>query len=241
MDTVKTWIATGLTHRSRGLACQDWVCTRTHGPVQVIALADGTGDSDLGALGAQTAAETVAELLAGHYEELYALDEKNLRYTCLMAIRQALYAQCRQWQAEIGELGSTCLAVARHQELGTWLALHLGDGYVVIQSQGETRLLSGPENGINRDYTVLTTSNPAAPHMRLYRGMAKDTEGFCLLSDGWSKEEPDLARMLELAARALENSAVDFVHTDDLGAVAMGDFAHRKKTGKGRELSRRTP
>ncbi len=222
MTGVREFTDAGWHHRSDGLACQDRVGQSCRGTVEAIALADGTGSSDFGALGAQTAADTIADYLTANFDQLYAMEKSQLQYTLIVIIRRALYVLCGKWDVTAQELGSTCLAVAVDHQSDRFLSVHLGDGCIAVR-QGETyRIISQPRNGISGDYTCLTTTNPAAPHLAIHRGQLGDISGFCLLSDGWRKEQA--SSMLTAAMDALSRGKVEFQHIDDLGAVCLGKF-----------------
>lgn len=224
MIAVREFIDAGWRHRSDGLACQDRVGQSRRGNIEAIALADGTGSSDFGALGAQTAADTIADYLTANFDRLYDLEKSQLQYALIVTIRQALYVLCGQWDVAVDELGSTCLAVAVDHGSGRFLCAHLGDGCIAVRQADRYRIISYPKNGISGDYTRLTTSNPAAPHLAVTRGQMVDISGFCLLSDGWRKEQGEESGMLCAAIDALNRGKVERHHIDDLGAVCLGKF-----------------
>lgn len=178
----------GRRNQERGLKCQDYIHYEELGNVQVITLADGTGTDDYARLGAGRSCEVLGKLLSENYEQIYEMENAHIRFNVAVNLKTELDLLCDLHDIQIEQLQSTLLGLAIDHESGTFIAVHLGDGQIEIGRNGMRRIISYPENGVDKRKTWLTSMRRIGDHVRIIKGELQDIEEFVLSSDGW----PDL-------------------------------------------------
>lgn len=173
----------GRGHVLSGTPCQDMTMTYKGRAATVAALADGAGSAAMSHYGARAAVQFVSRQLGEYFDEYY-------NETSITAVKDRL--MCGLWDTldrvreEIGcglkDLASTLLAVAVSGN--RYIAFHIGDGVIGYMRDGRMLIASGPDNGEFANETVFTTSASAYRRLRVYKGRAKEIEGFVLMSDG---------------------------------------------------------
>ncbi len=207
----------GERHKIGKLRCQDAVFSQEEDGIYAVTLADGAGGSDCARIGAELSCRVLAELLIGHFEELYPMEEPLIRFQVITNIQSNLYGLCDAYDLDIQEFQSTLLGVAVDANTGRYLALHLGDGQIRIRMDDGGHILSHPENGINRSKTCLTSQTSAGEHIRVYKGELHGIYEFMLESDGW--DEMEVPR--EHTAENLRESAQKMMLQDDVSFIAL--------------------
>jgi len=184
------WITNSVAVQGRGhlaelIPCQDKVCTLEQNEMAIIALADGAGSCSLSHFGAETVCRTVTNFFQGHAKELYSAENpetlKILLYQELLAALEET-AQAHDCKS-VKELSSTLLcAVVYKDKLFT---VHIGDGMMVIRTDGTLSIFSEPDNGEYANQTTFVTSSTALEHMRIScTKLSSKTDAVFLMSDG---------------------------------------------------------
>lgn len=205
---------TGLRHQQMGIPCQDAVASSCTVKVSAIALADGAGSAKNATEGARITTDTMIRLLTKHFSKWIEMDKKEAQLELLIQLKEPLYQYCRETRCSISDLSSTAIGAAVCED--KFLIIHLGDGYVFQQKKGKWGILSFPENGIRKSQTVLTSSYPAASHLRIYSGSMEQISRICLCSDGWGSglEQIDCIQKALYGAEPEE-------YTDDISAIQL--------------------
>ncbi len=220
-DTIE-FARTGSRNREKGLKCQDFIAYAEHDTVQVITLADGTGDDDYARLGAGRSCQVLAALLSENYEQIYKMEEDHIQFNVAANTKTELILLCDRYGIDIKQLQSTLMGVAIDHKSGTFLAVHLGDGKIIFRRNDVCRTLSGPENGRTRRHTFLTSMQKMGSHVRIRKGRIDDIQLFMLLSDGWLdvEYEKEPAKLYEAVGN---KKYLDMIrdHVDDLSCISL--------------------
>ena len=173
----------GTIHCEKGIGNQDAIASRNDDRAGVIVLADGAGSRRFAQQGAQTAADTTAEYLYDHSEELFNKRTAEIQDDVFSFLLDNLHRIAEEHgEKNIREFGSTLLfAVIRDER---YMVGHLGDGSILSYHDDDFTVISYPENGESAYSTVLTTSFQAKQHLRITMGNTADADGIILLSDG---------------------------------------------------------
>lgn len=197
----------GRAHMKNDLPCQDYTYALHRNGVFVSVLADGAGSCSRSDIGAKLAAETTAYLLSEQYDQLLTAEREECVRIILDEIKNSIRNE-PEYIEPLKEYSSTLLFVAVRE--GRYIAGHLGDGVIGGVWNGETFVLSPPDNGEFHNTTYFTTSEQAEERMRIYRGELEDISAFFLMSDGSadslynrrnSSLAPALLRMHEWTAK----------------------------------------
>lgn len=170
---------TGRHHLAAGLPCQDKTALCRREEAFCAALADGAGSRADSAQGAACVTQCAAELLAGRFEDLWALENAALAGELLRACLRALNGL----EPPIRELACTLLFFAAHAD-GRFLSGHLGDGVQILVREDRSSVFSPPENGAYPNETFFITGEDAVQHLRLRRGRLEGPGALLLMSDG---------------------------------------------------------
>lgn len=175
----------GRSHLSVNVPCQDSVATLYRRNVSVVALSDGAGSAELSHIGSMICVTKLCEACCRSFDIIWKMSEETARASLVRSIRNALAEELPDGH-EINSLASTVLVVAVKRN--RYIAAHLGDGVIGVQSGDSLRLLSGPDNGEHSNETTFVTSNDAVDRLRIYRGLIQGEReritGFILMSDG---------------------------------------------------------
>ena len=213
----------GRRNLERGLKCQDYTHYEEFGSVQVITLADGTGQDDFARIGAERSCEVLGKLLSENYEQIYRMDNTHIRFNIAVNLKTELNLLCDQYHIKIRQLQSTLLGLAIDHQNGTFIAVHLGDGQIEIGRSGIRRIISYPENGINKGHTWLTSMRMIGDHLRIIKGEIGDIEEFILSSDGWPDQESKIKQEEKMnSSGAMEGKPKnDQEYIDDVSFISL--------------------
>ncbi|MBO5197211.1 MAG: protein phosphatase 2C domain-containing protein [Lachnospiraceae bacterium] len=192
--TIRSFSRVGAIHSQNGEPNQDRIYSKIAGSLYGIALADGAGSARYGGLGAEVACRSACTDVMNSFERYY---ERESIGTVKEEVMGKVLAELREHSAILGlrecleELGSTLLVLVVDTRDGRFLCLHLGDGLAACASKDlagkRMRLLSAPESGITRQFTVLTSSKHCIRRTRVYRGKYVTDTSFFLMSDGCTR------------------------------------------------------
>lgn len=199
MWRIKKYYSKGSKNLKMGLKCQDYVFgieDKGNGNY-AIALADGSGNDNMAYYGAKLAAETLAEIMLEIIKNKIS-DEEEIRMNVKNGIRQKLIELCKENDCDLDQVHSTLLGVAVDENDERFIAVHLGDGVIYYEKfdEGSEKIMSHPDNGVNRYYTYLTSMIDPGKHLRVYTGNLNDINGFILMSDGWKNNNEDNIKLL---------------------------------------------
>jgi hypothetical protein len=177
----------GSSHLKSGQPCQDahqWVITPDG--VLLIAVADGAGSAEFGALGAQSAASFAVGFLTSALVNFVSSDEsawQRLLTSTVAATRGEIERIAQERNHSFRELASTLILVTATDDALT--ALQIGDGAIVIREagDGELTMLTRPQNGeyINETTFLISADYLENAQIVFRRGRVA---GLALLTDG---------------------------------------------------------
>lgn len=211
----------GKRHEAMKLECQDQTAGIAYEGYTAVALADGSGKNDYAAKGAKAIVEIVSKLMARHFEELYQLDEKGIKFNVIITMKKELYQLCTQYRISLTQLQSTLAAAVIDEKTGRYILCHLGDGIIGGIIRQKQYILSYPENGINSRYTKTTISDEIMDAVRVQKGENKELTKICLMSDGWTETADQLEQMLELCMTKNDEILDKMEIYDDISFVIM--------------------
>jgi hypothetical protein len=172
----------GLAHQRTGTPCQDRTAYVARNGVQVLCLADGAGSAAKAEFGAQYVVDTGCAHLADPYRDLFAQSNEQIKDELLARLLDRLDEGSKSLGCAVRDLASTFLAVVVSRD--EFIAIHLGDGVIGAEVDGELVVISSPDNGEFANETVFVTSKDASKSLRLVRGASLGVTGFIVMSDG---------------------------------------------------------
>ena len=165
----------GLSHQVRGVPCQDEAKALHTGDWAVAAVCDGAGSCPRSEVAARALCGWAVRWLPQRFDELYALEDRELARRVLEAGLERLDATGLDRQ----EAYCTLLCAVRHRD-GRLLVLHVGDGFAFSGQE----VLSHPENGRFAEETYFFSSPDAARHLRVLRRVEAGDTAVLLTTDG---------------------------------------------------------
>ena len=173
----------GKRHREKNMLIQDKVSCHRSGSKFAMALTDGVGKTDLNILASEKIVEWVVDFLLENYKDICMAKEEDVTYTIMLHVNQIIHDLVEQYRVDRNEFASTVLGVCVDTEAKNLLAIHLGDGMIIVQGKS-TRILSSCENGVWSNQTYLTTSHNASEKVRVYKENIQGIDDIALISDG---------------------------------------------------------
>ncbi len=178
---------TGNNNKKRHEACEDVTYIQKTSEIRFYGLADGQTGKEYCRIGGKEVLKAIGWLIVNkgitRLMQYEYLDE--LQYEIIRVIRETISSLAADKKAAKEEYASTIMAFACDARTGSYLIVHLGDGGVIgCQKNGELKMLSPPENGLTANYTWLTTSRDALPHLRLSFGHIRSYDRIVMFTDG---------------------------------------------------------
>lgn len=211
----------GKRNEAMQLQCQDQTAGAAYEEYTAVALADGSGKDDYAAKGAKAVVEIVSKLMARHFEELYQMDIKGIKFNVVITMKKELYQLCKQYQISLQQLQSTLAAAVIDEKTGRYILCHLGDGMIGGIVGQKQYILSYPENGVNNRYTKTTISDEIMDAVRVQKGENKELTKICLMSDGWTETADQPEQMVTLCMTRNDEILDNMEMNDDISFVIM--------------------
>ena len=199
MWTYRKELKKGKRNTDFGLECQDYakgILDEKRGRY-VVTLADGSGVDNLAYEGAKLSSGHLCTLLIDNFDRYIGSREEVIRQEVYDNIRAGLLKFCAENECSIESVHSTLLGVVADEPSNRFIAIHLGDGEITYVRNGKTSVLSFPENGVNKQYTYLTSLSNPKKHLRIYMGSLEGIDSFMLVSDGYMymQDSKNISRM----------------------------------------------
>lgn len=173
----------GKGHVETGSPCQDKTSYTNREGVQVLCLSDGAGSAAHSEIGAQALVNEGGKMLVEQFVEFTSRDDgANVKVEVVQRLLTKLERTSRRRKVTVKDLAATFLAVAVSGD--RFIAIHIGDGVIGYEKDGELKVVSAPDNSEFANQTTFVTSLNAAHSMRLLRGSTVGVTGFVLMSDG---------------------------------------------------------
>lgn len=211
----------GNRNAAKHLQCQDQTASSCEGRYAAIALADGSGNNDYAAKGAGKIVEKISKFIVSHFDELYEMDETQIKFNIIINIKKELYRLCEKYQISLKQLQSTVLAAAMDQRTGKYILCHLGDGVIGGKNGEGYVVLSYPENGVNHRYTRTICSEDVMDVMRIQRGQNAELTQICLLSDGWREVQAQPEKMVKESMLFYRENMKNIENIDDISCIIL--------------------
>lgn len=172
------WKETGTYHIAEGLPCQDAFSSAEHEGTAAIALSDGAGSYPHSEIASTAVSEALSKYAASHFDELYTLEDADLKKKILSVARETVEAENPGMHAKCTLL----LFASRHEKS---FLMHIGDGgAIAVNEEGSPLILSYPENGDSPNITFFLDGVEAERHLRLKRDLHDHLSSLLLCSDG---------------------------------------------------------
>lgn len=180
--------------------------------VVAMALCDGAGSASKSAEGAQEMSVLIANMLCDNWEKYLLKFPDAIRREIYINIRKKLTALSSLHSCKKEELASTIIGFATDGKM--CIGVHLGDGEIISNDNGNIHILSYPVNGLKPNSTYLTTSKCAYRKIRVYKFSRKYTK-YMLCTDGvdWRNTK----RLNEIFEQENENDIYDVLRKEKAG------------------------
>lgn len=149
---------TGARHSAHGGENEDAVCSRQNERYAVISLADGVSACRKARAGAEIASEAMAGLLVGKGKYLFDFSRQQIAEIAISHILSKLRRQAEQDLSAEEEYSSTVAGALFDKQEQKLLYFNLGDGMILAQAGGHSRILSRPSDS-SSGCCVTTTRN----------------------------------------------------------------------------------
>ena len=180
---------TGQCHRDKNEPCEDIVFKFETDSLFIYGIADGQSGKKFCRQGGMGVLNCIAEYIIdkGISALLRYQYRDEIQYEIMRKVRKTLSTLAEHARTDFVEFSSTVVLIAIDPMTREYMIIHLGDGGVIgIKKDNTLSMLSSPENGITLDYTWLTTSSEALPHLRINGGFLEHYKRILLFSDGAS-------------------------------------------------------
>lgn len=172
---------------------EDAVCVRENDRYTAVSLADGVSACRKARAGAEIASEAASNLLAERGKYLFDFPSQGVAEVTISHILHKLQKQADQEPGAVEDYSSTITSVLFDRQERRLLCFNLGDGMVLAQTDGQSRVLSMPSDS-SSGCCATTTQN--AGRMAEVRMAAADRLGSVLLcSDGAWRQMFDRNRL----------------------------------------------
>lgn len=175
----------GTDHIHLGRANEDRIRVLSRDGLTAAAVCDGAGSFGAGAEAAELVSDALTALLHEEFDRLFSLSADKVRAHLARAVEDVLRVHSRRSGIREQDLACTILAAAAHED-GRCLCLHLGDGIILQQNEGDAcpSVVSCPMTGLMPHSTYLTMNCDLNHYLRMYRWKSAALSRLLLLSDG---------------------------------------------------------
>lgn len=179
--------AIGKDHISTGLPCQDDFAFRILGDVLIGVVCDGAGSAAHSEIGAKACSESVVESIAtvlgdATTENIEKACSRNYLEFTVDAARNLLQSLAAGQGYQFHDLSCTLVGCIASPRGGCFF--HIGDGFGAAEFDGETPVVSLPENGEYANETYFVTASDWQARLRITPLMPVQTGRLALMSDG---------------------------------------------------------
>ena len=233
MITTRQIVLTGIWHKRQGMKCQDIVRIKQDQDHATLVLCDGAGGCKKGGEAAEIVSSIILDMLHINFERYLYFPYDIVKREILLVIREHLQKKAIISGINEQEYGTTIVA-ASLDKYGHFVALHMGDGRIIMEiDNGIYTPVSSPQGINNGKATYLTMSCNMMKHFRLYQARKTTTRRIILLSDGVetllnelsfddiSKEWKLNDNMDELLIQKLQQNEEKLFDDASIGAIGM--------------------
>ncbi len=181
---------------NKQLKNNDRVYSETDHGKQVIVLCDGASGRMHSGKGAEILGMAIGKFLLQNMDELIEMEYQEIRRKVFSAGNQRLMEAARENQAELKDYACTLIAVCIDLQKQKYMSLHLGDGMILCEENGQAYILSKPANGALRCQTFLF-SEKNVQQIRIRIGNLERVQVLMLVSDGMYEKQYDFSGIPE--------------------------------------------
>lgn len=164
--------------------CKDVVYFRENGEYAIYALADGLNSKDKSHIGARMIQRSAADLFEDFDEMFFEESLAMIKGVMIEIIRDVLYNLSKE-KGSREEYASTMMIVFVSLKHNAYRWLHIGDGIIATEDvNGKMEVVSRPHNGITKQHTFTTDSEPLDRYLHMDSGSLEDIAKIMLLTDG---------------------------------------------------------
>ena len=180
--------ATGRSHLTEQIPCQDAAAASNKNGVHGICVCDGAGSASHSDIGANEVANLLLDIGTESFEFLYSTTDDTVVNALLSSILERLGEVADQEKIDLGKLACTVVftfATIRKKNVH-FVSGNLGDGIVIMREGRDMKVVLGAENHEFANVTWFVTSKDAAEHFRICRGIVPvdHIPGWILSTDG---------------------------------------------------------
>lgn len=232
----------GISHRERGMLCQDRAAYLERDHMQVAALVDGISQTDKSVIVFEHIADDLVQFTAEHMEELLGYNKRRLdiiKKYLICQIRKKIENYMKQYNLNIEDCASTIMVLGLDHLKNEYLLIHLGDGIILSEEKDEWTIKSYPKNNSSDGKgTYHTVTDSADEKMKIYSGPIGDSVSkFILLTDGNYEYPADKEKIVsQLKDETFWKDSVNR-RADDIGIVVfcreeMEDVDYGRQNGE---------
>ena len=180
--------STGITHASKGEACQDTACYLnfeshyTDKNSLLLVLSDGAGSARHASLGSKLVCNSIVEFAKDYLENSKTFDPSSLLKESVRHARKEIYKIAKADGNLISDYSSTCLCLLITEE--SFAALQIGDGLIVVENNsGSIGPIFWPRKYEYANMTTFITSENWLKDLQIEQWQGKP-QTFFICSDG---------------------------------------------------------
>jgi hypothetical protein len=177
----------GQSHRTENTPCQDAVFEERSSYLSGVCVADGAGSCVASHIGARITTEWTARYVRREFAAMFEEPDAGSS-KLLIDLKHHLTSEAALCGCKPSDLSCTLMfafAETRRREV-RYLCGNLGDGVILMQQNGITKILMNADNGEFANQTWFVTSSDANTHFRVCTGSCpvESLPGWLLATDG---------------------------------------------------------
>lgn len=155
----------------------------------LICLSDGVSNRRYTDKGAKAVHENINELLKALHD-VSSISANTLKYRVACCINETIYQLTKSLNQAHEEFASTlmCVIIPKGDLNNSYYCVHIGDGAFFEVKNDMVDILSFPENGINKNFTYVTTSNDIYTHVRVKKLPQSTNSTIIAATDGVTEQ-----------------------------------------------------
>lgn len=213
----------GSFHADQKKEKQDAVVFKHNGDYWVISLADGVSTCEKAKAGAETACNTITELLLKKGNFFLAFDDNQIAELALSHVLCELKQQAKQEQSAVDAYSSTLASVLYDRKSKKLLYFNLGDSLILAVENGTCRVLSMPSDSLS-GCCVTTTKNAVTMTEARVIPVA-DMEAVVICSDGAWRQFLEQNRLKPEVASLIAHQEFDQLKEYLIKQNCMDDYS----------------
>lgn len=186
----------GISHKIKGVSCQDSISIYRKNNIISLVASDGAGSSLFAKEAADATVNYMGKYVCENYDNVLNIaneetcEKKERKRICMTGWANEIYCQASYGKTEkdVCQYYATLIEIVKKGN--QVLFLHQGDGLIgMLDNENNLSLVSGPDNGEYANTTYFITDASAFSHLSIYSFDFKSLDGvvFFLMTDGVEK------------------------------------------------------